>query len=57
MPPLRSTNGGMGLEIWGAGSVSHGLCGRVRFVVFPSYDSIHKISYFLILVHANTHNY
>lgn len=57
MPPLRSTNGGMGLEIWEAGSVSHGLFGRVRFVVFPSSDSIHKISYFLILVHANTHNY
>ncbi len=30
MPPLRGANGGLGLEVWEAGSVSHGLCRRGR---------------------------
>ncbi len=54
MLPLCSTNGGMGLKIWEAGAVSHGLCGCSRFDMFSSFNSTHKISYFLILVQANT---
>ena len=33
MPPLRSTNGGMGLEIWEAGSVSYSLFTRILIII------------------------
>ncbi len=44
----------MGLKIWEAGSVSHGLCGCSRFIMPPSFNSTHNILYSLILVQANT---